>query len=295
MIIMKQRVISAVLGVILLIFVLCFFNTVFFNVCGLAVYAIALHEILGAYKEKNSIWVFILLLSLGAYVIMYSYIPVHLPLAAVGYAVILAYAFIVVFAFDKVDFKVTSASLLFGLYVLFGIYSIFSVRSVMPHDLYGRDAAFLFVMAAVIAWGGDIFAYFSGYLFGKHKLAPNLSPKKTVEGAVGGVIGSVVCSVRFLWGYSILKPIIEGTSAAYSVTKDSVLVLAVVAFLGSCVGIVGDLFRSAVKRQTGIKDYGNLIPGHGGILDRFDSLLLVAPIMGIASAFIASRGGVFGV
>ena len=118
----------------------------------------------------------------------------------------------------------------------------------------------------IIAFCTDIFAYFTGMALGKHKLCPTLSPKKTVEGAVGGMIGAMVFSVLF--GHFFLEQ-----GHALNVW------FFLMALIGSVISMLGDLAASAFKRQMGIKDYGNLIPGHGGILDRFDSVLFVAPYL----------------
>ena len=113
------------------------------------------------------------------------------------------------------------------------------------------------------AFGQDTFAYFTGYLFGKHKMAPNISPKKTIEGAVGGVIGAtVLCGV---FGSIFYRP--------------QLVHCIVMGFVGAFFGMAGDLIASAFKRKMGIKDYGNIIPGHGGVMDRFDSVILVAPFV----------------
>ena len=109
----------------------------------------------------------------------------------------------------------------------------------------------------------DIFAYFTGVFLGKHKLCPNLSPKKTIEGAVGGTLGSVICCGLFGW----------------FVTPDIRIHCLIIGFIGAILSQCGDLTASAYKRKMGIKDYGNLIPGHGGILDRFDSVLFTAPVV----------------
>lgn len=109
-------------------------------------------------------------------------------------------------------------------------------------------------------WASDTFAYFTGYLFGRHKLCPNVSPKKTVEGFIGGLIGTAA-SVAAL-GYAF------GFDPRY---------LAILGVLQSLVAALGDLVESIIKRYTGIKDSGNLIPGHGGVLDRFDSVIFTAP------------------
>ena len=113
------------------------------------------------------------------------------------------------------------------------------------------------------AFGSDIFAYFTGMLIGRHKLCPMLSPKKTIEGAVGGVIGSVALCALF--GYIFMRPLLTHCI--------------VIGLIGSPLSMLGDLTASAYKRKMGIKDYGDLIPGHGGIMDRFDSVLFTAPFV----------------
>ena len=124
----------------------------------------------------------------------------------------------------------------------------------------------------IASWICDTCAYLSGMLLGKHKLTPKLSPKKSVEGAIGGVIGSAL--VGFLYGI-----IIE--------LGDSSWGTAVVCAAGAVISQFGDLTASAIKRNHDIKDYGRLIPGHGGILDRFDSVIITAPIVFIlAQVFI---------
>ena len=115
----------------------------------------------------------------------------------------------------------------------------------------------------ITAFCTDIFAYFAGMLFGKHKLCPEISPKKTIEGSVGGIIGSIVISAVF--GQLVCPQHIAGC--------------VVMGLIGSVFAQCGDLIASSFKRKMGIKDYGNLIPGHGGILDRFDSVVLTAPFI----------------
>lgn len=125
------------------------------------------------------------------------------------------------------------------------------------------DYGILVWIVILSAFGSDIMAYFTGYCFGKHKLCPHLSPKKTIEGAVGGVIGAgLVCG---LFGFLFAKELLIHT--------------VILGFIGGAVSQAGDLTASAFKRKMGIKDYGNLIPGHGGIMDRFDSVIFVAPFI----------------
>lgn len=126
---------------------------------------------------------------------------------------------------------------------------------------------FVILIPFAVAFLSDAGAYFVGLKFGRHKLAPVVSPNKTIEGALGGVAAAMVAMVLYALVLSLLKfRVSYGLALLYGL-------------LGSLAGIFGDLCFSVIKRQTGIKDYGNLIPGHGGALDRFDSLVLVAPLM----------------
>lgn len=127
----------------------------------------------------------------------------------------------------------------------------------------------------ICSWVCDTCAYFAGTLLGKHKLAPILSPKKSIEGAIGGVLGSML--VAFIFGYFIEFKLFNGANNS--------LKYVIICFVGAIVSQVGDLAASAIKRNKEIKDYGNTIPGHGGILDRFDSVIFVAPFVFMLSYF----------
>lgn len=114
----------------------------------------------------------------------------------------------------------------------------------------------------------DMGAYFVGVTIGKHKLCPEISPKKTVEGAIGGIISSMIVSLILAFVYS-----------------KSIIVLLIATIPLCILGMLGDLFASAIKRSVGIKDFSNLIPGHGGILDRLDSVIMVAPLLVVLASF----------
>ena len=124
------------------------------------------------------------------------------------------------------------------------------------------------LIPCVLAMLSDTGAYFTGRAIGRHKLAPVISPNKTIEGVVGGV----VCAVLGMLLYSLIL----GVGFKFNVNYGYAVLYGI---LGAAVGTFGDLCFSVIKRQTGIKDYGNLIPGHGGILDRFDSMIFVAPLV----------------
>ena len=130
-----------------------------------------------------------------------------------------------------------------------------------------ENGRFFVLIPFVMAFLSDTGAYFAGIAFGKHKLAPIISPKKTVEGAIGGILGAIVGMIL----YSIVLQVFFNFMPNYFYAL-------IYGALGSVGAVFGDLCFSVIKRQTGIKDYGNLIPGHGGILDRFDSMIVVAPL-----------------
>lgn len=135
---------------------------------------------------------------------------------------------------------------------------------------------FYIVLPFVIAFLSDAFALFAGMLFGKRKLAPELSPKKTVEGAYGGLFGAVLGALVF------------GAIMDFGFHVEGVRypVLVVYGLLGSVVSQVGDLSFSYIKREFGLKDFGNIFPGHGGMLDRFDSVIFCAPLMELLLYFL---------
>ena len=130
------------------------------------------------------------------------------------------------------------------------------------------DGRYFVLVPFAIAFASDSFAYLVGMKFGKHKLAPTISPKKTIEGLIGGLAAAILVMVI----YSLVLQFGFGFRVNY-------IFAVIYAIIGTAAGVFGDLCFSVIKRQTGIKDYGNLIPGHGGIMDRFDSMITVAPLV----------------
>ena len=161
-----------------------------------------------------------------------------------------------------------------GLITVFGVFYVgFFLAHIVFMDQFPerRDLVWMCLFTALVT---DIFAYFGGYLFGKHKLAPIISPKKTVEGAIVGVVGCTVFCL--LCGF--LYPEVSTFECLF------------MGVIGSLAGQAGDLTASAFKRKTGIKDYGNLIPGHGGVLDRFDSVIFTIPFIYYTSLICFTLG-----
>ena len=163
--------------------------------------------------------------------------------------------FVYVFGYPKYHAEQVMAAFFGVVYVAVMLSFIYLTRS-LP------DGKFLVWLIFLCSWGCDTCAYCVGMLIGKHKMAPVLSPKKSIEGAVGGVAGAALLGV-------IYAAATQGKMAEY----------ALICAVGALISMVGDLAASAIKRNQGIKDYGKLIPGHGGILDRFDSIIFTAPII----------------
>lgn len=141
---------------------------------------------------------------------------------------------------------------------------------------YEKYGVFFIVFTLVTTWMADGGAYFAGTFFGKHKLAPEISPKKTWEGFAGGVICSSLSGALCGWGYELLTAWLGSGGLTFRV---NIPILAVTGFFVAWLGLLGDLSMSLLKRQSGVKDFGNLLPGHGGIMDRFDSVVFTAPFV----------------
>ncbi len=176
--------------------------------------------------------------------------------------------------FGNKTVTVTDAGLLFA--TSFYIISAFT-SIVYVHDFI-QGGEYIYLLTFICAWVTDIFAYFTGRFLGKHKLIPAVSPKKTVEGAIGGVVFCVGAVVLF--GF-----IIEKFFNPDGLFSANYLVLAISGVFISIVSQIGDLIMSVIKRHYGIKDYGKLFPGHGGILDRFDSVLAVSLLLAVICTY----------
>ncbi len=163
--------------------------------------------------------------------------------------------FVYVFGYPKYHAEQVMAAFFGVVYVAVMLSFIYLTRS-LP------DGKFLVWLIFLCSWGCDTCAYCVGMLIGKHKMAPVLSPKKSIEGAVGGVAGAALLGV-------IYAAATQGKMAEY----------ALICAVGALISMVGDLAASAIKRNQNIKDYGKLIPGHGGILDRFDSVIITDPVI----------------
>ena len=173
--------------------------------------------------------------------------------------------------FTRGKYLIKDATLAFSL----GMYVILAFTSLILLRYMDGIGKYVYLLPFVGAWVSDSFAYICGRLFGRHKLIPEVSPKKTVEGMIGGIVFSMLSFV--LYGFIVSK--IYGIVPNY-------LVMLIVGAIVSLVSQLGDLIASIIKRQYNIKDYGKLLPGHGGIMDRFDSMLAVSPFLFIILSIV---------
>lgn len=187
---------------------------------------------------------------------LYSY-----SMMAVLFALVLIMS-VYVFSYPKYQAEQVMATLFGVIYVAVMLSYIFKTRNL-------EGGAWLVGLIFLSSWGSDTCAYCVGMLFGKHKMAPVLSPKKSVEGGVGGVLGAALLGALYAFAISGVNPASGHTPLMYGI----------ICAVGALISMVGDLAASAIKRNKEIKDYGTLIPGHGGILDRFDSVIFTAPFI----------------
>ena len=200
--------------------------------------------------------------------------PDHRYSILVLVAAFLAQMSVYVFTFPKYKAENVMWSFFGIIYVTVMLAYIYETRTL-------DNGVYLVWLIFVSSWGNDTFAYFTGVLIGKHKMAPVLSPKKSVEGAIGGIVGATILGI--IYGSIVSTRMSE-------VIGSPVLTFAVASCVGAILAIVGDLAASAIKRNYNVKDYGKLIPGHGGILDRFDSVIFTAPIVYWAIVIINGLG-----
>jgi phosphatidate cytidylyltransferase len=277
---MKVRTITAVILVAIALPVLIFSQYLvypialsFLSICAV----FELYRVIGVSHR----W----LVSIPAYVISVSFpiisyfvpdemrIVYLLSVAGVVFAYLLYLMCVAVFSRGALTYSKLGEAFVSFTYAVISLTSLSTLR-------YLSAGMFCVMLVFFAAWGSDVMAYFVGSLFGKHKLIPEVSPKKTVEGSVGGIVFAVLLCMAYGYVASLISDALSlGVEVNYLSLALSGLVLSVISQ-------IGDLVASVIKRENGIKDYGNLLPGHGGIMDRFDSVFAVAtPLLIICLAF----------
>lgn len=276
---MKKRIITAIVALCVFVPILIFAKTPALPI-GIALCTVlAVYEMLGCVGLRRSVAISIpFYLSAAAFPFLTRYLPAGArvtweKLAVCAVLITVLYLFAVLI-FSKGKYRVPDVATAFlgVFYVLVGLCAILYVYD------HVEGGKYIYLISFIGAWVTDTFAYFCGMIFGrggKHKLIPEVSPKKTVEGSIGGIVFCVASMILF--GLFIEK-IDSSFQANY-------LLLAVGGLIISVVAQVGDLAMSVVKRHYGIKDYGFIFPGHGGILDRFDSVIAVSVVLAVFTAF----------
>lgn len=247
---MKTRIISGLIGLPLLILIVLLGG----NVLNLAVLIISLigvyefHRALRNIEGTNPITFLNYIFTVSLFLITYTE-KISIDLVIFTYIILTLISS--VFSI-KHSIKDAAISLLGGLYIPFFFY-----------HMYLLDGSIYIWLVFISAFATDTFAYFTGVTIGKHKLYPRVSPKKTIEGSLGGIIGCLITVMIFSVYFKL----------------DNLIAIAILSIILSVMSQIGDLTASTIKRTANIKDYGDIIPGHGGILDRFDSILFTTPIV----------------
>lgn len=269
---MAKRIITAAI-LIPIALVLILMNNSWVMLTAMAVIsAVATYEILVATKYLSNFMI-------SAVSIIFSLtIPFAFSIDAVRSKVpVITFGFLVVlfvvmiFMHEQVKFEEVAVMAFVSICIPLALSSIAFMQATFP--IHGT---FYVIFTLISVWIGDGGAYFIGTFFGKHKMAPKISPKKSWEGFIGGIVTSGIFGVLLGCGYQFLgnNGLIAGEYFVVNVPY-----LVVLALICSVLGVVGDFSASIVKRQCSVKDFGNIIPGHGGILDRFDSVLFAAPLV----------------
>jgi phosphatidate cytidylyltransferase len=284
---MLTRIISGAVGVVLIGIVLFFHDTLVLPIAVAAIIAVMLFELLRAVKLHKCLPILIAAEACGISVpILYhlshevkdlfyfirSFRTVGMPderYHIILFCITLAAAFVIFVTWLKKHKEIRYEQVFFVLAVMILVPQAMTTMiriercSQIVDNVY-HSGLFLLIMGLCGAWIADTGAYFTGVAIGKHKLCPEISPKKTIEGLVGGILTTAIAyTVAF--------------SCYYGFTGKRAAVAFVTGAVCAVIGTVGDLSASMVKRQIGFKDYGRIMPGHGGLMDRFDSVLFVLP------------------
>lgn len=272
---MLTRIISGAVGILIMAVVLYFHNTIVLPIAVALIIAVMLYELLRAVKMHKCIPVLIATEFCGIITpliqpdyrgpdLPYSAVSPETIMNAITFAVTLLCAFVIFVTWLKKHKEIRYEQVFFVLAVMILVPQAMSTM-VRINQYSENDGLFLLIMGLCGAWIADTGAYFTGVTLGKHKLCPEISPKKTIEGFIGGILTTgIVYAVAFC---------VRWNEFDIRIALFSFIMGAVCAVIGT----VGDLSASMVKRQIGFKDYGKIMPGHGGLMDRFDSVLFVLP------------------
>lgn len=277
---MKTRIITAILAIVIIL-VPCFVflhSFVLPLILGLFS-AIAVYEIINVTGGKNKVLLALSCLTAAAIPFTFHF-NFEIPFMPVAVIYVLAYLIIMVPMHKTTKFNDVITALFSTVAVPCSLSFFILLRDTYisyPAKFTKSAGVFLILLAMFCAWMTDTFAYFTGKFLGKHKLCPNVSPNKTIEGAVGGIIGNMIaCSVMFIIFDKFF----------FTVHTLAIWQIIIISAILSVISMFGDLSASLIKRNHGIKDFGNIFPGHGGVMDRIDSCLFVLPALYVSLYFL---------
>ncbi len=271
---MKTRIITALVGIPLVFIIVAFYQTIAFNLVVDIICLIAIHEAISAFKIKNGNILFISFIPLVTAIMFKSFAIVNALLFPIAFLTLMFFAVFILINFENTNIANIGGSLLLSIACVICFYSVLSFKTLLPNSY---DGIYLILLCLAFAWGGDGTAYFVGIKFGKRKLCEKISPKKTIEGAIGALFGSAIIGVLITFCYDLIRVNINPDNTRFSLLF--YLAIATIGVVSSVLGMMGDLFASTIKRQMNIKDYGSIMPGHGGVLDRFDSVIFITPLI----------------
>ena len=258
---MKTRILVAAVGLPLLLIILLALPAIVTGLLIAAMSVIAVYELLYCTGLVKDLRLIALSALMALSVCLWSAGDLKLPDALIGiWIYFTALAVLMIVSHARIKFEAVCVSVFAGFVIPVLLSALTRIRTL-------EAGKFFVLIPFVLSFGTDSAAYFVGSAIGRHKMAPIISPKKSWEGAAGGALGGIL--LMFL--YTLILDTAFSAEVNYAV---SILY----GVLGSATCMMGDLAFSVIKRQTGIKDYGTLLPGHGGILDRFDSMIFVAPL-----------------
>lgn len=265
---MKTRILSSLVGLVLLTTILFFYDKYIFNLVVSIISVLVVYELFMSTKYVTNKTLCIISFAFVSLVPFFNMKGFSFSLKLICFIFLLALLIIQLIRHNTLKFEQVSLVFMISIMVPFAFSAFIYIR-----EIYPRDTIYYFLLIFAGAWLTDSGAYFVGTFFGKNKLCPSISPKKTVEGAIGGIIGAII-------GFFIITQIHVSIWAANGeIVKVNYPYLVIIAVMAAIIGMLGDLFASIIKRQCSIKDFGNIMPGHGGVLDRVDSLIVVAPFM----------------
>ena len=255
---MWQRILTAMIGLVFF-FLILFSNTVVFNCAATVIIFAVLFELYKATKANR--WVASVGMINSALILWGAY---HHAAQLYIILSIILYLILSVYLHPEVHYEKLYSSAFATYFITLFLLPLMQIRS----D-YGIEAVLLVFL---FSWMTDTGAYFAGRFFGKHKLIPSVSPKKTVEGAIGGVVVAILSAWLYFW-------ILEHFRSMESIAGIRYQKLMILGVIASIMSQFGDLAASVIKRDCGVKDFGSILPGHGGVLDRFDSVIVVTPLV----------------